>query len=458
VSIQTSRIGILAIAMLAVACGDNASPSGPLDPAAENGSRLVAERWVADGVAMFSRWYDRELEMYCTFRPADDGVVRCLPTDARVAGYVDAQCTQPAVIASTACSDVRFAIEGQRNVVSVGARLPSGFAKGGELPCTRDPDTDRAYFVPGDPVPLDRFVAADMVPAGTVLTTTEYRGEDGSRQQVALTGERGQGISSAVGMECVIRLTGSRTADCTFQTSAGNAHMHYSDDACTIPVIEPQGFPSQITINSFGRPCAPTPLYQVGESRSVPNVFYRDASGACTSLAIIGTMVFDISPIDNANVSLSLEIDETSTSRLRHTEWVTAAGERWPGPLYDTMLDTPCVPRADNIGHARCVPALNRDFDEQVGVSTSTTCEPDRFASSSCWGQSIRTRLVFDRSACGYELVDFEQASGPILASPLYTGVYQTECGPMDLTGAELRDGEYGPVDGTEYVEMRLER
>ena len=37
-------------------------------------------------------------------------------------------------------------------------------------------------------------------------------------------------------------------------------------------------------------------------------------------------------------------------------------------------------------------------------------------------------------------------------------GVYQTECGPMDLTGAELRDGEYELVDGADFVEMRLER
>jgi len=444
------------ILLVLTACGDDAP--GRDDPTATNGSRLLAERWVGpDGAASFARWYDRELEMYCAFAMASDGRVRCLPTEARVGGFVDAGCTQPAVMAPSACTDVRFAISSGDVIRVDGPPLSSAYVKGGDFPCQKSTDENRVFFAPGAPVPPASFVAADVTTTGTALVTTEYLGEDGSRQIVALDGGPRQAVSSAVGLGCGIRLTGPRTAECTFERSAGGAHTHYSDDACTMPVIEPQGFGSQITIDYKARPCAPTPLYQLGEFLSVPNVFYRDASGACVPLQIIGTMVFDIAPIANANIALSLEIDDTHETRLRHTTWVTSAGERWPGPLFDVELDTPCVARADDIGHARCVPALNEGFRDALDVSTSTTCTMRANLSASCWGQSVRPRTL-PRSACGYGLVELEQASGTLVSGPLYTGEFVGECGPMDPTGLELRDGPYAVVDAAAFAEMTLER
>jgi hypothetical protein len=94
-----------------VAAGSSPAPGKPKQPAmgipipeaqaAESGTRLKARWYVgADGTRQWAfNWFDSERNEECSFQPATDGVLRCLPTGtaAIYTYYLDAECSQPAV-------------------------------------------------------------------------------------------------------------------------------------------------------------------------------------------------------------------------------------------------------------------------------------------------------------------------------------------------------------------------
>lgn len=105
-------------ASLGSPAGTSASPGEPKPPAmgipipeaqaAESGTRLKARWYVAeDGTRHWAfNWFDSERNEDCSFQPAADGVLRCLPTYPSVGAlYSDPACTQVVV------SDINCALQ-----------------------------------------------------------------------------------------------------------------------------------------------------------------------------------------------------------------------------------------------------------------------------------------------------------------------------------------------------------
>jgi hypothetical protein len=88
----------------------------PKLPDQMDGARLrahyrIGEDWSRERV--FNSWFDRELNVDCSFMPTFDGNTRCVPTGGYTAqAFSDEKCTNLAVFQLVSCSDVpKYAYE-----------------------------------------------------------------------------------------------------------------------------------------------------------------------------------------------------------------------------------------------------------------------------------------------------------------------------------------------------------
>ena len=80
-----------------------ASNEEPLGPYA-SGTRLSAITYAAGSDAkQWIGWFDFNLDVACAFRLSEDGKQRCMPT-TYINGFMDADCTQPVVVAQPGCA------------------------------------------------------------------------------------------------------------------------------------------------------------------------------------------------------------------------------------------------------------------------------------------------------------------------------------------------------------------
>lgn len=144
-------------------------------PVVQSGSRLKVKVYKSDDgmqLPIPGTAYDSQLGVDCSFRTADDGVMRCIPTAATAGFYADAACTVPAaqwyVCAtglpayavgthqSSTCSDQIYTVS-----AITGAQLANGYQKSGTS-CTAAPTMLGgvlyfAYYAVGSVVPPSTF-------------------------------------------------------------------------------------------------------------------------------------------------------------------------------------------------------------------------------------------------------------------------------------------------------------
>src|SRR5262245_43533462 len=90
--------------------GGTAGAGGEGDlPTFESGTRLRAILQGAGDARSLFNWHDSELDIDCTFRKAEDGVMRCLP-QAFVVGYSDDECQSALVSTLSGCAVPKYAI------------------------------------------------------------------------------------------------------------------------------------------------------------------------------------------------------------------------------------------------------------------------------------------------------------------------------------------------------------
>ena len=250
--------------------GEGGAPADAASTAsARSGSRLKA-RWSAapDGRRLFRGWYDSLLATDCTFVPASDGVLRCLPADSALLVpalyYADSACTAPVVesgrtlpsqyLGLFSCSLPAFI----RQYTSSGCDGSRGriFRRGPEVTGNTiftkrpTPSCDPTFIVPGtaafslgEEIPATSFVKATRTPqppaAGDLLQAIYLEAEDGARQP---TGWQPVGGSE----NCRLLTLTDQRLHCL--TATARAYSTYTDASCTEPAVYVSG-------------CGPVPMF-----------------------------------------------------------------------------------------------------------------------------------------------------------------------------------------------------
>ncbi len=241
----------------ATAATDDAGAVAPRTPddecqAPHAGTRLrpVGQRG-KDGSLVSHAWYDEELDIYCLFALAEDGVSRCLPyaspTTADGQLYADAECTQIAVAgwaqneqcpadlptpryslssspAEEACAPRSYQVQqvGEALAVQQSYSLQSD---GQCVPWS----TTIPLFELGDAVPPETFVGVESVEAvGDRIQIVRRTASDGSvdySKLYAFDAATGTACHSGLGADGAIRCLPFQD----FQTN----QVRYADAACT---------------------------------------------------------------------------------------------------------------------------------------------------------------------------------------------------------------------------------
>ena len=451
----------------AIAACNSGPTIDPRDVGGKSGSRLLAERWTSsDGTSSFAGWYDSELDTRCEWKRAADGTLRCIPNELYPSYFADSACTRRAYTGGAGCTP-KYA-----GAARVGPRLGRVFGLIENTLCTPVTVELPDHYDVGEPVPPEQFVGGTRKTWGDAIVLDEIHGEDGSIERslladiVAPTYESGGYVGGAYvpasDSFCRLRLTGSMAATCSGGVSGfmnGGVQRHYLDDQCTQLAIEQGTFGT--TLRYEKDPCGDRPLYQGGSPVDVANVYVRDGNGSCTGL-VTRSPVVPLTEVAGASVPLTFAF-EPGSKRLRHTLLIAATGETWPGPLFDTATQTPCVPRANAPASARCVPALNEDVLDSAFGGAGETCElsTQMSTAAACWGQTVRARKQTS-TACGIAQYELEIAEGRVIDETFYVGLgpqaIWPECTTIDRMGLELREGGYTPTDASTFVEMRLVR
>jgi len=220
-------------------------------------SRLTVgrERLVgADGSATTwsERFRDEELNADCSFSPASDGVVRCLPQQQSLFStggtggnnYADASCRIPLVTVPTKLLGPSFAARWETINEPKPGWLTHVFSLGNEYPrpgtvytmfsdhcneAVRAPQT--RYFLVGAEIPPARFVAVADRPASQPLGPV-----NGSRITTIFTRERPYYRDEKLGTDCRIAGSGDGVLRCV-PVGGGAAGPIFADASCSVPLV-----------------------------------------------------------------------------------------------------------------------------------------------------------------------------------------------------------------------------
>jgi hypothetical protein len=392
-----------------------------------NGSRLKV-RWqeARPGYGTFAGWYDSQLKQDCSFLPAVDGELRCVPGELLGSYsdmFLDSACTRPAPIFGAGASPcyklptvVRRDDEADLNRCSATGRAfkvrlvarDQVFAK----------DTNSGLCVPADYAPGDRLftLGDEMPPASFVKAMDTVVSVSGSndlelRQIVAEDGSKAVPRLRArmADEDCRFELGSDGRAHCLppfkevvedkrFSGPGFSGFEHYSDSACSTYVI---------TSNAVKCEKRPVPLARISKTDVCPSeqrwtslgpvvdkVFVSDL-GVCK----LETRDYSSARFNAIGPPVSIDTfpavglihDETTTSPLRLEFWALPDGRRLStGGWFDSSVDDGCELVAVGDEHFRCVSgryeASSRGYwfsDALCTVPLSVTWDgacPDKYA------------------------------------------------------------------------------
>jgi hypothetical protein len=241
-----------AVAALLVAAGcsstSGTSPAalssdaaGPVTPA--SGTRLHAKLVTGGGAREVVGFHDTKRDEDCTFQPAEDGHIRCLPqsiVQPPQTAYADAACTVPLVQVpvqqAPGCTDApKYAMtldgfgcggpkELRKLVPSSGPRYSNN---GSGCTVQQVSPSSPPLFALGDTVSLLELVEAKVTtgaPLGNGVSETLLLGIDGSRQHYGYRAD-------ALDVDCSFEIMADGVMRCL--PKDGRGAVLYSDDACT---------------------------------------------------------------------------------------------------------------------------------------------------------------------------------------------------------------------------------
>jgi hypothetical protein len=454
-----------------------------------SGRRLRARFDDAGGGArIFRGWFDSQTSEACSFRIAADGTWRCLPMGglSTMAGWLDASCTQPAVLdLSPHCARSRFALVGvgpvaacdapMVDVLRVGderADVASVYVRNAQGECVAWAVPAGARVHDARAEPLATFVRATSRSAdrGGGLAMQLIDAEDGAR---AVTGLHDRGTDAP----CVPGLDGDLLR--CVPVSAAGLVGRFADASCTARVAWTGGFTR----------CAPRfavePGSVCGGDRS--RWYVAGAPVASDALFINGSGTCGPAPRDpfeSSYFALGTEVDPGTFPLLRYE----VAGS---GPVRVRRVVTPdgytvaadgfedartgeiCTPLDLSDGSRRCIPSgdprmgrVNATLDNDYFFDAACN-EPVVFAGGTYVGcPSARPALVVQpdprgENAClgATTRVRVYQVGAERPNAPIYhrdgAGTCELQAG-VGIGGAHERGPELGP-EAFPLIEARTE-
>lgn len=158
--------------------GSITDPVPPANAEPAPGSRLKPRyRLGDDGAKEFlaGSWWDAQRGEECSFGPAADGKIRCLPAATDFRYYADASCTTPMVLLQGACTPPKYGLSttdaacgldpGASHIYSIGAATTPAmiYGKSGASCFAIGPaSSDYQYYTVGAEVPASSFVASTI--------------------------------------------------------------------------------------------------------------------------------------------------------------------------------------------------------------------------------------------------------------------------------------------------------
>jgi len=462
-----------------------------------SGARLRARVLDADGGAtVFETWFDSELEQACSFLPAEDGFLRCLPWDAALAthftatdgAYLDAACSEavhlvradvsaPALVLGDLTAGSDCAERGPPlPVYELGSPLPRPdrvFVRDGDACDGFSLDSSIDVYSLGANVAAERFVGAEEVraPTGERLAVRVLLADDGAREPI--------GAYDTVHDEpCSLPPLGSQDGLCLPERIAWSIG-NFADEACTEPVAytsslapggssDPSCPPPSIVVEPSGQQGAPSvALFEVGEPRV--SEFVRDpATGACSPLASSAHLDFLVGAPIPTTAFASLTERRVGTGGLQIGYTATEQGTLLlpNGDLFDGQLGVPCSVARDCDGARRCRPIL----PSAAPVYADPDCDRSPLAvlSRAALGDQPPPVAVEFRSdpSCEIASASFYRLGAPSDATKLFhpvpaaTGEGPGDCVELRGIGSDDAVFELGPeitVESLVALDERLE-
>lgn len=435
-----------------------ASPDG-FAPDYVSGSRLRARYWTTDdGTRQFSAWYDSQLDTPCAFSPAEDGVMRCLPSTQiglqSSNAFSDSGCTKRYATASLVyCHDSKYAVESTgmgQAVYLLGAVEVLTSWYDASQGCTPIPigsgEIDYALDRKLDPSEL---VAAHSVtvPSGHRLQEVTLKADDGASQRTAW-------YDSTLGTTCSVDLAGDGKRRCLPLANA-NINGLFVDDKCLTPAAiaylgQEQTPPTNA--RSFEGTCdVRSHIFPLGALLSTP--FYAsDGMGGCTPTTLnAGESAFAVGPEIDPTTLDEFEPTTQGAGRLQVAASQDADGalDPTPGTILDTMRMESCSFSQTADGGAHCVPTgmqeLYTDMQcgQGLGLAEMQDCGPAHESYISRWSGDVCTG--------GLALTNI----GAPVTKPLNLYMLTTECDPVS-TSATLAFELGTPVDPSVFASATL--
>jgi hypothetical protein len=429
--------GTMAGGASGAAGGANASCPGSTNhtPGTRIRGRFIV---TAEGDRAWNGWHDTELDQECSFNGLPDGTMRCIPRNwqTSITVYTDAACTAPVYTAgeSSACTPMSYVMLYRQGDCTT----PTGYefyelgeevtpaavyAVGEDGVCTLTTAPDVPLYLPGPPVPSERFVAAEAFTAegSTRVRAVGYLAADGTRQ---VTGWRDTGLD---GESCFIRRTDDGALRCV--PTGASLGAYYADAACTERLASFPSFcgaapPRYATMSA--NPYCSADGDVVAERGEVFSgvVFNRAGEGACEPAVVqpAEPMSRAIPMPASTFAEIGAHTDESDGTRLKPHYYDAADGGCWFWKFWDSELDVSCGFDVAEDGVYRCLPGDMASFADVFTDDACTT--PARVLSLDTCENPVVPEYVLDvvPSECDFEWRVYR-------TSPVSGALYRMELG-----------------------------
>lgn len=334
-------------------------------PDYRSGTRLRARLLTAEGGSViFAGWHDKDLDVDCTFGPAEDSKTRCLPDLAYASTeYADAACTMKIVANTAGCAAPKFASSGSSTcsagpaLFRVGAKvsLAIAYAKQADGSCgAGSPTATEDVYAVGDAVAASAFVSATSVQQarGARLAMIYLQADDGAVQAL-------EPYDLARKAACQVTTKGTRC----IPTGLSFQEDVFSDGMCLTPAaLRPAaGYGCDLPPNVVLRPnpaamCFTTDALYAEVGAKLAGPIYRK-QGTCGPITVAdGDSFYEIgTPIPMESFA-GVGNKEDGAARVKARSAITETGEHlFARVLFDSERNEECRPAPTADGMSRCI-------------------------------------------------------------------------------------------------------
>ncbi len=381
-----------------------------------SGSRIKVRSWRSDEIEVFDGLFDSELEVACTFRPAADGQLRCLPGPSNVSViFSDASCQEPLGYGYSSCEVDSFTTDSSLadecggkgpEVYRVGDEISqpdAGYQRLSDGSCEELTLEDASYFAVERVAPTALVSAKrEIAPRNEKLGVEMLAGRDGSRV-------RGSLYDLARDTACSLTTVGPRDDEHAYCVGATAYSVgDFSDEGCSEPVAVNYtcDTPEAVVLFKVANQtddgvCFETELYEVGEEASRSSIFYGgllDDSCAKNEDPYADYSFLSLGKPLSASKLVELTETQESDGRLVLRQYTNDGTNIAPnGVLWDNELAAECSVLSVSEKEGYCVPDYASFDDTTYADAACTRGVFIQSKSSSCGEPTKPVRYIVDQ-------------------------------------------------------------